>query len=84
MGGLKQPAFGQGSGRLELAQRITDASNPFLSRVMVNRVWQHLFGRGLVPTPDDFGVLGQAPTHPELLDWLADWFQNEAAGLARN
>jgi hypothetical protein len=70
--------FENGSGRLELAGRMTDPSNPLLARVMVNRVWLHLFGRGIVPTPDDFGVLGQAPTHPELLDWLAHWYRVEA------
>ncbi|MBI2948238.1 MAG: PSD1 domain-containing protein [Verrucomicrobia bacterium] len=76
--GPDQPSFEQGSGRLELARRITDPSNPFLARVMANRVWHHLFGRGLVPTPDDFGLLGQPPTHPELLDWLAVYFRDEA------
>ena len=77
LGGSEQNRFTQGSGRLELAQRITDPANPFLARVMVNRVWLHLFGRGIVPTPDDFGVLGQPPTHPELLDWLANWYATE-------
>jgi hypothetical protein len=62
----------QGSGRLELAAQMTDpAVNPFLTRVLVNRLWHHLFGRGLVASVDNFGVLGEAPTHPELLDWLA-------------
>jgi hypothetical protein len=65
----------QGSGRLELARQMIDpAINPFLPRVMVNRVWHHLFGRGLVGSVDNFGVLGEAPTHPELLDYLADRF----------
>ena len=77
LGGANQSPFKNGSGRLELAQHMTDASNPFVSRVMVNRIWLHLFGRGIVPTPDDFGVLGQLPTHPELLDWLAGWYRNE-------
>jgi hypothetical protein len=67
-----------GSGRLELAQRITDSANPLFARVMVNRIWLHLFGHGIVPTPDDFGKLGQPPSHPELLDWLANWYRTEA------
>lgn len=57
-------------------QTLAD-DNPFTVRVAVNRVWHHLFGRGIVPTVDNFGVLGQAPTHPELLDWLADRFRTE-------
>jgi hypothetical protein len=77
LGGSEQTRFTQGSGRLELARCITNPANPFLARVMVNRVWLHLFGRGIVPTPDDFGVQGQPPTHPELLDWLANWYRNE-------
>jgi hypothetical protein len=59
------------SGRRELAEMIAAESNPLTSRVIVNRVWHHLFGRGLVPTVDNFGVLGQPPSHPELLDTLA-------------
>jgi hypothetical protein len=78
LGGTVKPKFAQGSGRLELAGCLTDPSNPFLARVMVNRVWLHLFGRGIVPTPDDFGALGQPPSNPELLDWLADWYRNQA------
>jgi hypothetical protein len=63
------------SGRLELATDLTGADNPLTSRVMVNRLWHHLFGRGLVGTVDNFGRLGDAPTHPELLDHLAARFQ---------
>lgn len=59
-----------GSGRLELAQWITSPDNPLTARVMVNRVWHHLFGRGIVPTVDNFGLIGKPPTHPQLLDAL--------------
>ncbi|QDT66796.1 Planctomycete cytochrome C [Calycomorphotria hydatis] len=64
----------QGSGRLELAELINDPANPLTNRVIVNRIWHHLMGRGIVPTVDDFGVLGQRPTHPGLLDHLANRF----------
>jgi hypothetical protein len=65
------------SGRLQLAQWITNPENPLTARVAVNRVWQHLFGEGLVATPDNLGHLGTRPTHPELLDYLAVKFVNE-------
>ncbi|TDJ72054.1 MAG: DUF1553 domain-containing protein [Planctomycetota bacterium] len=71
LAGAEQAPIVRGSGRLELARRITDPSNPFLARVWANRVWQHLFGRGIVASVDDFGAMGSAPTHPELLDHLA-------------
>jgi hypothetical protein len=68
----------RGSGRLELAGQLTDPKvNPLLARVMVNRIWHHLFGRGLVASVDNVGELGDRPTHPELLDYLADRFIKE-------
>ncbi len=72
--GKERPTFQKGSGRLELAQGIVSPQNPLTARVIVNRVWQHHFGEGLVRTPGDFGIRGEAPTHPELLDHLATRF----------
>jgi hypothetical protein len=69
------------SGRRELAESLAAPSNPLTSRVIVNRLWQHLFGRGLVATPDNFGRLGELPTHPELLDYLARRFGEEGGSL---
>jgi hypothetical protein len=72
----------RGSGRLELARQLTNPDlNPLVARVIVNRVWHHLFGRGIVASVDNFGVLGEAPTHRELLDYLADRFVKEGWSL---
>jgi hypothetical protein len=74
LGGAELPANDRSSGRLKLAEWIVDPQNPLTSRVLVNRLWHYHFGRGLVSTPNDFGRQGQLPTHPELLDWLANQF----------
>ncbi|MEO6435518.1 MAG: DUF1553 domain-containing protein [Tepidisphaeraceae bacterium] len=71
LGGQKLPPDHKGSGRLELAGWLAAPQNPLTARVMVNRIWQHHFGRGIVATPNDFGTRGAPPTHPELLDSLA-------------
>jgi len=65
------------SGRLQLAEQTASAQNPLTARVMVNRLWQHLFGKGIVATVDNFGRLGDQPTHPELLDYLASRFAQD-------
>jgi len=69
------------SRRIELANWIASPENPLTARVMVNRIWQHHFGRGLVATPSDFGTHGQKPSHPELLDWLASEFVSRGWSL---
>ena len=74
LGGQTLPTAEKGSGRRELAEWIASPTNPLTARVMVNRIWEYHFGRGLVTTPNDFGARGQAPTHPELLDFLARRF----------
>jgi hypothetical protein len=74
LGGQGLPADHKSSGRDYLANWIADPNNPLAARVMVNRIWLYHFGKGLVPTPNDFGSRGTAPTHPELLDYLATQF----------
>lgn len=79
--GNQPMAIARGSGRLELAEQINDPANPLTSRVIVNRVWHYLMGRGIVPTTDDFGMLGQRPTHPELLDHLSTRFVQDGRSI---
>jgi hypothetical protein len=83
LGGEKLPPEEKGSGRLELAQWITARENPLTARVIVNRVWQWHFGQGIVATPDDFGARGEAPTHPELLDYLASRFVEDGWSMKK-
>ncbi|MEN8864384.1 MAG: PSD1 and planctomycete cytochrome C domain-containing protein [Akkermansiaceae bacterium] len=81
-GDLPRP-YTKGSGRFELARSVTAPDNPLTARVIVNRVWQWHFGKALVRTPSNFGVLGEEPTHPELLDWLACDFVEHGWSLKR-
>lgn len=82
LGGEANP-FKEGSGRLELAREIVSPKNPLTARVIVNRVWGHHFGLGLVRTPGDFGVKSENPTHPELLDHLATKFMRDGWSLKK-
>ena len=75
--------FTKGSGRLGLAKAIVHPDNPLTARVLVNRVWAHHFGKGLVLTPSDFGLRAQPPSHPELLDWLAHRFVQEGWSIKK-
>lgn len=72
--GENAPRFTKGSGRTELAAAIVDKTNPLTARVMINRIWQYHFGRAIVRSPSNFGKLGESPTHPLLLDYLATQF----------
>ncbi len=83
LSGPARPEFKNGSGRLELAAAITSKNNPITARVMVNRVWQHHFGDGFVPTPDDLGTMSEPPSHPELLDWLAARFMDDGWSMKK-
>jgi mono/diheme cytochrome c family protein len=78
----RQP-FRHGSGRLEMAREIVDKKNPLTARVLVNRIWMHHFGVPLVNTPSDFGLRSDAPSHPELLDWLAAEFVEQGWSIKR-
>jgi hypothetical protein len=79
----KDPNFATSGRRLAFARWLTSGTNPLVARVLVNRVWLHHFGRGLVGTPSDFGIMGERPTHPELLDWLASDFAEHGWRLKR-
>src|SRR5438067_1533906 len=79
LAGERQPPITQGSGRLELAKWLASDKHPLTARVIVNRIWQHHFGEGIVRTSSNFGFLGERPTHPELLDWLASAFMSREA-----
>src|SRR5262249_18701284 len=83
IGGTSQQPDLNGSGRLDLARRMLDPSCPLVPRVMVNRIWQHHFGEGIVRSVDDFGFLGQRPTHPELLDYLASEFARQGWSIKK-
>ena len=81
LGGRHEPRPAKGSGRLQFAHQLTSATNPLVSRVIVNRLWHHLFGQGIVRTVDDLGVMGERPSHPHLLDYLAGRFVEEGWSL---
>ena len=81
--GDKQARITAGSGRRELANWVASPDNPLTARVIVNRLWQGHFGRGLVSTPNNFGMLAERPSHPELLDWLAERFVQDGWSLKK-
>ena len=83
LSGSFRPEYTNGSGRLQLAHAIAGTNNPITARVMINRMWLHHFGEGFVPTPDDFGTMSEAPSHPELLDYLAAEFMESGWSLKK-
>lgn len=83
LAGDQRTPFQHGSGRFELAAAIASPTNPLTARVLVNRVWTHHFGQGLVSTPSDFGTRAEKPSHPELLDYLASRFVDEGWSLKK-
>ncbi|MSQ97150.1 MAG: DUF1549 domain-containing protein [Gemmataceae bacterium] len=83
LAGPDRTAWTKGSGRLQLAEAIASPTNQLTARVIVNRVWQHHFGTALVGTTDNFGLLGERPSHPELLDWLAVRFMADGWSLKK-
>src|SRR5262249_26240202 len=83
LAGDKRQPFKKGSGRLEMAQAIVHKDNPLTARVLVNRLWLHHFGAGLVTTPSDFGLRSDPPSHPELLDYLAKHFVEEGWSIKK-
>jgi cytochrome c553 len=83
LAGPNRQPFKEGSGRLELARAIASRDNPLTARVLVNRVWLHHFGQGLVRTPSNFGLRGEPPTHPELLDYLAGTFMDQGWSIKK-
>ena len=83
LAGEDREPFADGSGRLELARAIASPDNPLTARVLVNRVWAHHFGQGLVRTPSDFGLRSEPPSHPELLDYLASRFVAEGWSIKK-
>ncbi|WP_406693919.1 PSD1 and planctomycete cytochrome C domain-containing protein [Singulisphaera sp. Ch08] len=80
---VDDPALPTTGRRLAYARHLTSGKHPLVARVLVNRVWLHHFGRGIVNTPGDFGMLGERPSHPALLDWLADEFMSQGWSLKK-
>jgi hypothetical protein len=83
LAGENQPPIKEGSGRLQLAEWLASPDNPLPARVTVNRIWQGHFGEGIVRTANNFGIVGERPSHPELLDWLAREFISQGWSIKR-